>query len=238
MLHRKGNQFFNKQSMFRLHKLRSLSRLHHVPLREASLYEVLGVKEDATDVEIKSAYFALSKKFHPDYNLDLDTKLEFMQVQHAYKVLSSPRQRTAYDNAFTCLTQRAVYHDIYRSHEPKPSPWEYVRTPSLFEQVQQFHNCSRNTASDPPPIQRKEMSQWEKKWRTNYVTVFTVIALTFSAWAGYRLWEKVEGRELSSNESLKNAYSTGVSPLRAQQERKSADLAQLKDLPRREGGDK
>ncbi|XP_033735990.1 dnaJ homolog subfamily C member 18-like [Pecten maximus] len=209
-------------------------------LQQTSLYEVLGVGEDATDGEIKSAYFVLSKKFHPDFNLDFDTKVEFMQVQNAYKVLSSPMQRSAYDSASNSISKRAMYHDIYRTHGHKPSAWEHITTPSIQEQIHHFHNFNRNQASDPPPTKKQEMGKWEQKWRTNYVAFFSIVGLSFSAWFGYILWKRLEDRQQSSNESLKSALESRVSPLRARQDRKSTDLAKVKelDIPRREQKDK
>lgn len=50
-------------------------------------YRILGVSQDATDEEIKKAYRRLSKKYHPDANLNQPEYAErkFKEVQEAYK---------------------------------------------------------------------------------------------------------------------------------------------------------
>lgn len=61
-------------------------------------YEVLGVQRTASADEIKRAYRALAKKFHPDRNPnDVSAEAKFKEVQHAYSVLSDPKKRAQYD---------------------------------------------------------------------------------------------------------------------------------------------
>jgi len=66
-------------------------------------YDVLGVSQDASSAQIKSAYLALSKELHPDLN---QTKSgseaekihkRFVQVTEAYGVLSNKETRRKYD---------------------------------------------------------------------------------------------------------------------------------------------
>ena len=61
-------------------------------------YEVLGVKRDASDDDIKKAYRKLARKFHPDLNPgDKAAEEQFKQVQAAYDVLANPEDRKLYD---------------------------------------------------------------------------------------------------------------------------------------------
>ena len=61
-------------------------------------YEVLGIKRDASQDQIKQAYRKLARKFHPDLNPgDKSAEEQFKGLQEAYDVLSDPENRKLYD---------------------------------------------------------------------------------------------------------------------------------------------
>lgn len=63
----------------------------------ADLYKVLQVSRSATDQEIRKAYKRLSKKYHPDKNQSPGAEEKFVEVAHAYEVLSDSTKRQIYD---------------------------------------------------------------------------------------------------------------------------------------------
>lgn len=61
-------------------------------------YEVLGVNKNADEAEIKKAYRALAKKYHPDMNPgDKEAEKKFKEASEAYAVLSDPDKKRQYD---------------------------------------------------------------------------------------------------------------------------------------------
>ena len=61
-------------------------------------YEVLGVKRDTADKQIKQAYRRLAKKYHPDRNKgDKEAEETFKEISEAYHVLSDKKKRAQYD---------------------------------------------------------------------------------------------------------------------------------------------
>ena len=61
-------------------------------------YKILGVKRDASQAEIQTAYRNLAKKLHPDLNPgNKAAEEQFKDVSAAYDLLSDPDKRARYD---------------------------------------------------------------------------------------------------------------------------------------------
>src|SRR4030042_6666088 len=61
-------------------------------------YDILGIKKDATEKDIKQAYRKLARTYHPDVNPgDKSTEAKFKEINQAYEVLSDPEKRKKYD---------------------------------------------------------------------------------------------------------------------------------------------
>mmetsp|Transcript_23925 Transcript_23925/g.73263 ORF Transcript_23925/g.73263 Transcript_23925/m.73263 type:complete len:312 (-) Transcript_23925:424-1359(-) len=60
-------------------------------------YSVLGVPRTASTQELKKAYFALAKRFHPDVNPSPKAATAFRELSEAYDLLRDPIRRAEYD---------------------------------------------------------------------------------------------------------------------------------------------
>jgi Ca-activated chloride channel family protein len=70
-------------------------------LTSNNYYDLLSIPFDATEQEIRDAYFREARRYHPDANPDKLVKDTFFQIQDAFSTLSDPEKRKQYNYRFT-----------------------------------------------------------------------------------------------------------------------------------------
>lgn len=84
-------------------------------------YKIMGVSEDASEKDIKTAYRKLARKYHPDISKEPDAEERFKEMGEAYEVLRDPVKKSEYDNyrkhkAFNQGTQQEHWHPGHTEH--------------------------------------------------------------------------------------------------------------------------
>ncbi|PFH49201.1 hypothetical protein AMATHDRAFT_148155, partial [Amanita thiersii Skay4041] len=78
-------------------------------------YQVLGVKQDASQAEIKKTYFSLARKYHPDTNPDKKAQEKFLEIQEAYDILKDEKKRADYDKYGAASQQQGFDPNAFSS---------------------------------------------------------------------------------------------------------------------------
>lgn len=80
-----------------------------------SLYETLGVSQNASGDEIKKAYRRLARKYHPDINKEAGAEEKFKEINAAYEILSDEQKRKQYDMHGDNMFGGQSFHDFASS---------------------------------------------------------------------------------------------------------------------------
>ncbi|HVR72135.1 MAG TPA: DnaJ domain-containing protein, partial [Vicinamibacteria bacterium] len=121
----------------------------HAALKTRTHFEVLGVGREATEAQVKEAYFRMAKRFHPDAHhdaalTDLRDKLEavFIRLGDAYEVLRNPRIRASYEKALDARAPRAQPVTPPTPAPPTPPP----EAPDPRQEARQAEEAIRKAA--------------------------------------------------------------------------------------------
>lgn len=96
-----------------------------------SHYETLEVNSRATQGEIKSAYFKLSKQYHPDKNKSDEASEKFRDISEAYEVLGNFNSRKVYDRSL--IVKPRSERDCAKSSRLDPKMKYYQTQAAIFK---------------------------------------------------------------------------------------------------------
>ncbi|KAL3503675.1 hypothetical protein ACH5RR_038124 [Cinchona calisaya] len=103
--------------------------------KQGNLYQVLRVRQKASQLEIKTAYRTLAKIYHPDVAVAGEAKhpeesfdgCDFIEIRKAYSTLSDPAARAVYDLTLSIRTLPRPLGVNYSS-----APGGFRRYPGLY----------------------------------------------------------------------------------------------------------
>ena len=86
-------------------------------------YAVLGVSRNATDEEIKKAYRALSRKYHPDANINNPNK---EQAEEKFKEIQQAYQQIMYEKEPDLISEKADEYNTLQNSAVSAAKRGYV----------------------------------------------------------------------------------------------------------------
>ena len=98
-------------------------------------YLVLGVARRATSNEIRTAYHALARRFHPDVNQEEGAESRFMLITEAYKVLRHGERRASYDELLGPVVAESTFDVDAMVGQEKGPATPFATPPRSFRWV-------------------------------------------------------------------------------------------------------
>jgi hypothetical protein len=137
-------------------------------------YKILGVKPDASQAEIKSAYRKLARKSHPDLNPDSQAAREFAVLSKAYHVLSVPQERAYYDQQYQAEKSRS--YSILNSNNPHAKRAKNLAVQAKWDRL-------------IDEVLERDRRENRERQRVVFTTVSLFLSTFFLAMIRPQLWE-------------------------------------------------
>ena len=153
-------------------------------------YQILDIKQDANEEEIKLAYKTLVKKYHPDiYKGDKSfAEKKIQEINVAYEVLSNPESRTEYDNEINPQINNINY--------------SYTVSPNT-ENSSDFYNNMQDRV-----INSFDKMPFEKKFKSLLlVFIAYILFLIFSFYQIFSIFNQQNNSNNKTNNIINENYS-------------------------------
>lgn len=197
----------NKGVLFKYVKrsMLSLPAMASLATKVKTHYETLGLQPTATYNEIKSAYYELTLKYHPDKNKSESAKEMFHEISNAYNVLSKYETRKQYDRT-QLINQdlQSLNNKRYERFKPKDILLYKSQPRNIFnfdEWVQQHYSetFQKNISAKKSQKENMEILDNINKSPDLLVIIIVVILMTSIIF----IHESIKNRKYK--EDLKNA---------------------------------
>ena len=137
-------------------------------------YKLLGVKSNASQAEIKSAYRKLARKSHPDLNPDSKAAREFALLSKAYHALSDPQERAYYDQQWHAQKNRS--YSILDSNNPHAKRAKNLAVQAKWDRL-------------VDEVLERERKENRERQRAVFTTVSLFLSTFFLALIRPQLWQ-------------------------------------------------
>ena len=142
-----------------------------------SYYDILQIKQNATNDEIKRSFRSLALKYHPDKNKSSESKEKFLSIVEAYEVLSDETSRKKYDLSFQ--KNRGEYISDYSTHWTPPADYNKYYS---YDEIKNWYTKNNEIRGGMWNIGEKEN---KGMWKTTMIlfgslAVVTLFILVFS----------------------------------------------------------
>lgn len=108
-------------------------------------YELLGIKKDATESEIKSAYRQMAKKYHPDVNKEADANKIILSLNEAKETLLNKDKRKEYDLLLNDIKySKTASKDKKETYHTKKEEYKETYSETYVTRWQFFVNYWKN----------------------------------------------------------------------------------------------
>jgi len=152
--------------------------------KSADFYKILGVNQTAGETEVRQAYYAIAKKFHPDMfrragfeNLTAEIESMFAATTEAYNTLTDQASREEYDRSLSQQKgkPRQSEHDqAAQARESFVRGKKHLEAGELYDAVSLFESACK---IDPGKAEywsylgrvQEKNSRWRKKAEQSYL---------------------------------------------------------------------
>ncbi|CAG9538998.1 unnamed protein product [Cercopithifilaria johnstoni] len=147
----------------------------HQNISGKNYYNILGVKRDASIAEIKSAFYKLSKEYHPDALRKSKDPMIYLEIKNAYEVLKDKKKRQDYDLE---LANTFNPHRTYRKYNEATG--------------QSYKKCNSSDLSfyfyaRTPQYDNDKWYEWYQKRRMDQMETHWIRKLRRKEWIEYMI---------------------------------------------------
>jgi curved DNA-binding protein CbpA len=158
ILHKKNNLLFKLQTRF---------MMDFDPKKD--YYKFIGVSPEATEKEIKSAYYKLAKKYHPDLNGGKQTN-EFKEMTNAYDILSDAKKKQEYDAMRKSSFDASDAYSSYGKYSGQSQNYGNYSNNNYYKDQNSYSNDNTNSSNSSENFEEKIRDRFRKSGFSNAYT--------------------------------------------------------------------